>query len=315
MERVVFLDCGTVRAPLPRPSFAHEWQEYETTAPEQVLERLRGATIALTNKVPIRGAVLAQTSSLRLIVVTATGVDCVDVPYCRERGIAVANVPGYAQESVAEHVLMLVLALRRNLVGLHQAVQAGDWQRAPHFAILEFSIRSLQDSILGLIGYGHIARRVEALASAFGMQRLIAERKGAAAVRPGRIPFEEVLRRSDVISIHSPRTPETIGFIGARELALMKKDALLINTSRGGLVDEAALAEALRSGELGGAGVDTLTQEPPRDGNPLLNVHLPNLIVTPHVGWASEQAVERMAGEVMKNMESFVQGKPRNLVT
>jgi glycerate dehydrogenase len=270
--------------------------------------------MVLTNKVLLREPVLSQVPLLRLIALTSTGVDCVDLPYCRKRGIAVANVPGYAQRSVAEHVFMLILALRRRLTDLHQAVQTGRWQRSKSFALLDFSIRDLSGSTLGLIGYGDIARHVEELAKAFGMAILIAERKGAVQVRPGRTLFEDVLRRADIVSLHCPRTPETVGLVGAPELALMKKDALLINTARGGLVDEIALAEALRSGRLGGAGVDVLSEEPPRNGSPLLTA-IPNLIVTPHVAWASEQAVTKLAEVVIGNLEAFVAGNPRNLVT
>jgi glycerate dehydrogenase len=227
----------------------------------------------------------------------------------------VSNVPNYAQHSVPEHVFMMILALRRNLLKYDAAVRSGRWAASPHFSLLDFPIDVLRGTTLGLIGYGAIAKEVEKLGRAFGMEILIAERKGVVKVRKGRSPFAGVLKHSDVVSVHFPLTPETRGWIGAAELAMMKPEALLINTARGGLVDEAALAKALKSGSLGGAGVDVLSEEPPRNGNPLLDPEIPNLIVTPHVAWASRQAQAMLAEEIVKNMEAFVAGKPRNVVT
>jgi len=206
-----------------------------------------------------------------------------------------------------------MLALRRNLPAYREAVRAGRWQIALQPTVNDLPIEDLRGTTLGLIGYGDLAKGVEALARAFGMKILIAERKGA-PTRANRTSFEDVLRQADIVSLHTPFTSDTRGMIGAKELSLMKKSALLINAGRGGLVDEAALAEALKSGRLGGAGVDVLSQEPPRDGNPLLDLHLPNLIVTPHIAWASRQAQEFLAEDVVQNIEAFIAGKPRNLV-
>ena len=314
MEKIVFLDCGTLPVPLRRPSFPHVWAEYDRTKPEETVHHLQGATIAITNKVKLQEKDLLQLSALRLIAVAATGFDCVDVATCRARGIGVANVPGYTGSSVPEHVFALLLALKRNLIPYHQAVEKGEWKKSPHFAMFDYRVESLSCSTLGLVGYGQLAREVEKRARAFEMEVLVSERKGTSVIRSGRVPFEDVLRKSDVVSLHAPLTPETKGLLGERELALMKKSAILINTARGGLIDEQALAEALRSGQLGGAGLDVLSEEPPQHGNPLLDQKLPNLIVTPHVGWTSVQALKRLAEDITLNMESFVAGVPRNRV-
>jgi len=314
MENVVFLDRRTVPIPLPKPTFAHVWKEFDQTTPTQVFERLRNATIAITNKAPIRQTDLERLPDLRLIAVAATGYDCVDVAWCREHGVAVANIPGYAREGVAEHVFMLILALRRNLLRYAAAVREGCWPKSPQFAILDYPIHDLYASTLGLIGYGAIAAEVERRAKAFGMHILVADHRGAAA-RPGRTPFEEVLGRSDVISLHAPLTSETRHLVGALELRRMKPEALLINTARGALVDAAALADALRAGRLGGAGIDVLAEEPPKEGHPLLDPTVPNLIVTPHVAWSSRQALALLAERLLANIEAFVKGRPQNLVS
>ena len=316
MERIVFLDRETVRAEIKKPAFPHEWREYPHTAPHEVAARLRAATIAITNKAPVRAEALAAAPDLRLIAVAATGVDCVDLDRCRERGVVVCNVTHYANDSVPEHVMMLTLALRRNLPAYRAAVAAGEWGRATSFALLDYPLRDVRGAALGIVGYGTLGRAVERLALALGMRVLVAEHKGAARVRENRVEFAEVLRQSDVVTLHCPLTDETRNLIGAAELALMSAEAILINCARGGVVDEAALVEALRGGRLGGAGVDVLTKEPPRGGHPLLEAaqSLSNLIVTPHVAWASEGAVRALADQVVDNLEAFIGGSPQNRV-
>ena len=314
METIVFLDRGTVTVPFRKPGIAHEWLDYERTAPEETVERLRGATIVVTNKVKFREAELAALPDLKLIAITATGYDNVDLTACKKHGVLVANVPGYARQSVPEHVMMLILALRRNLPAYQKAIRDGRWQISPQPTVNDIPVEDLHGTTLGLIGYGNLAKGVEKLARAFGMEVLISERKGGTA-RSGRFLFEDVLKRADVVSLHVPLNDQTRNLIGAAELALMKRTALLINTARGGVVDEVALAAALREGRLGGAGVDVLSSEPPREGNPLLDLHLPNLIVTPHIAWTSRQAQETLAEEVIKNIEAFAAGKPRNVVS
>jgi glycerate dehydrogenase len=314
MDKIVFLDRGTVTVPFRKPALAHEWVDYDRTAPSETVERLRGATMAVTNKVKLKEPELTALPQLKLIAITATGFDNVDVAICRQRGITVTNVPGYARQSVPEHAFLLMLALRRNLPSYEKAIRDGRWQTSLLPTVNDILVEDLHGTTMGLIGYGDLAKGVERLARAFGMNILIAERKGSAEVRAGRVSFEQVLRDSDVVSLHTPLNEQTRNFVGAPELALMKRKALLINTARGGLVDENALLAALRAGRLGGAGIDVLSAEPPRDGNPLLDAQLPNLLVTPHIAWSSRQAQELLAEEVIQNIEAFAAGKPRNRI-
>lgn len=314
MDRVVFLDRATLPVDLPNLSFRHEWKAFDQTLPSEIVSHLDGATIAITNKVVMRQNDLSQLPSLRMIAVAATGFDCVDALWCKEKGIVVSNVPGYAQSSVADHVMMLILALRRSLVPYVKVLGEGRWQKAPHFVMTDFPLRDLKGSVLGLVGYGAIAKEVEKRAKAFGMKVLRSEHKGAGKVRTGRVPFEKVLAQADIVSLHAPLTPQTKNLIGPAELSRMKSDALLINTARGGLVEARALAEALRGQKLGGAGIDVLEKEPPREGNPLLDVALPNLIVTPHVAWTSQQALQNLVATLFGNIEAFKKGIPRNRV-
>ncbi len=313
-ERIVFLDRGSIQANLRRPDFAHEWQDHDNTPGTEVVPRLRAATIAISNKVPIRREALAQLPQLKLIAVCATGTNNIDLEYCREKNIPVCNIRHYAMHTVPEHVFALMLALRRNILAYHRDVRAGAWQRAEQFCLMHHPIRDLHGATLGVIGHGELGAAVADIAKAFGMRVLLAERKNSAPTKPGRAPFTTVLRESDVITLHIPLAPETKNLIGAAELAQMKPDALLINTARGGLVDEPALAEALKTGRLGGAAFDVLTEEPPKHGNPLLDLELPNLIVTPHNAWASRAAMQIMADQLIDNIESFVRGKLQNQV-
>lgn len=314
MERIVFLERDTFRANFRRPDFEHEWIDYGETKAAEVVERLRDATIAISNKLALREPELARLPKLKLIAVAATGVDNVDLDYCRRRGLAVCNTRGYAVHSVPEHALMLMLALRRNLLQYRREVAAGKWQEAKQFCLLEHPIHELYGSTLGVIGYGALGRAMEQLARGVGMQVLISERKNAGAVRDGRVSFAELLKRSDVVSLHCPLTAETRDLIGLPELQTMKRSALLINTARGGVVNEIALVEALQTGKIGGAGFDVLSTEPPRQGNPLLELKLPNFILTPHVAWASDEAMQALADQLVANLEAFVRGEPENLV-
>lgn len=315
MERIVFLDRDSIQANFRAPTFEHEWQDYPSSRAEEIVDRLRSATIAITNKIPLRRDTLERLPDLQMIAVSATGVDCVDLDCCRERRVVVSNVRGYANRAVPEHVLMLVLALRRNLVSYRAQVNEGAWAATSSFCLFGEPIHDLHNSTLGIIGYGTLGRAVERLAHAFGMQVLIANHKGASSVRPGRASFDEVLGISDVITLHCPLTEETRGLIGAAELKQMRKTALLINCGRGGLVDEAALVAALQNGTIAGAGIDVLSEEPPRAGNPLLEITLPNLIVTPHVAWASQEAMQTLADQLVDNLEAFAGGTPQNVVT
>jgi glycerate dehydrogenase len=314
MEHIVFLDRSTLEADVRRPDFPHRWQEHAVTAPADIVGRLRDATIAITNKVPLRAETLAQLPKLKLIAAAATGVNHIDVEWCRAHGVAVANIRNYAVHAVPEHVFMMVLALRRNLLAYRADLRRGLWQQSEQFCLFTHPIRDIHGSTLGIIGRGALGEAVAQLARAFGMQALFAEHKDAAAIRPGYAPFEEVLRQSDVLTLHLPLTEATRNLIGAAEFALMKPSALLINAARGGIVDEAALLDALRRGRIAGAGTDVLTVEPPRQGNRLLDCDLPNLIVTPHVAWASREAMQILADQLIANIEAFAAGTPRNLV-
>lgn len=314
MHRIVFLDRDTLRANIGRPAFAHEWREYAETEGREVLARLKDATIAITNKVPLRETDLSQLPGLKFIAVAATGVDIIDLDYCQRRALPVSNVRNYALHAVPEHVFALMLALRRNLFGYREQINAGAWQRASTFCLLDYPIRELQASTLGIIGHGALGRAVEQLARGFQMRVLISEHKDAGIVRAGRTSFAETLRTSDILTLHCPLTNETRNLISTVELEQMQRHALLINTARGGLVNEAALAAALRSGTIAGAGFDVLTTEPPRDGNPLLDLNLPNFILTPHVAWASNEAMQTLANQLISNIEAFVAGRPQNLV-
>ncbi|MBJ6748984.1 D-2-hydroxyacid dehydrogenase [Geomonas anaerohicana] len=314
MERIVFLDRGGISVPLRTPCFPHQWQEYTDTRADEVVERLADATIAITDQVAITAEHLAELPNLRLIAVAATGVDHVDVDVCRHQGIAVTNVRNWSV-SVPEHVFSLILALRRNLLAYHDVVQGGAWQRSEGYLVqVEPMPRSLSGAKLGIIGVGALGSAVAALGEAFGMEVLYAERKGAVEVRADRTPFEEVLAQSDVLVLLCPLTEESRGMIGEAELKSMPRHAILVNCGRGGLLDEAALAKALEEGVIAGAGLDVLTQEPPRDGSPLLDLKQPNLIVTPHVAWISDRSLATLAEQVIGNVEGFVLGHPRNLV-
>jgi glycerate dehydrogenase len=315
METIVFLDRDTLDAELRPPAFEHRWVNHGATRPEEVCERLRDATVAVVNKVPLRAEALARLPRLRLIAVAATGTDNVDMDFCRARGIGVTNVRGYATVSVPEHVFALALALRRQLAAYREDLRRGAWQRSEQFCLLTHPIRDLRGATFGVVGYGSLGRAAERLARAFGMEVVVAERKGARQVREGRAPFEDALGRSDVLSLHVPLNEETRGLVGREELALMKPSVILINCARGGVVDETALLRALKEGKIAGAGVDVLSEEPPRDGNPLLDADLPNLIVTPHVAWASREAMQALADQLVSNMEAFVRGEPQDIIT
>ncbi|MBK8480299.1 MAG: 2-hydroxyacid dehydrogenase [Proteobacteria bacterium] len=302
------LDLGRLQRSLP------QWSTFDNTAVESRVERLQGATVAVANKVPLDATVLDQAPLLRLICVAATGVNNIDLEAARRRGIAVCNVAGYSSDSVAQHVFTLLLALRSRLLAYDRDVRAGAWQRSSLFCRLDHPLEELAGQTLGIVGLGAIGSRVQRIATAFGMRVLIAARPGRPAARAGRLPLFELLPQVDALTLHCPLTPQTEGMIGPRELASMRPNALLINTARGSLVDEAALASALRRGTLGGAGVDVLSEEPPRGGNPLLDPSIPQLIVTPHVAWGTRQARQRLVDEVAQNIEAFRAGCVRNRV-
>ncbi|MEZ8700390.1 D-2-hydroxyacid dehydrogenase [Vibrio cyclitrophicus] len=316
--KVVFLDRATIPSQIHlKPlSFEHEWLEYDFTAPDLVAERVLDADVIITNKVVLNADNLSQAQQLKLIAVSATGVNNVDVDYCNEKNIAVANIQGYATQSVPEHVIAMLFALKRNLVGYHQDIEAGEWQKDKQFCFFTHPIQDIAGSTLGLMGSGSLGQATAALAKAIGMKVIFAERKGADSCREGYLPFDAVLQQADAISLHCPLTEATRNLISEPELAMMKPSAVLINAGRGGLVDEQALVEALVNHQIAGAGMDVFTQEPADKSNPLLaNSHLSNLLLTPHVAWGSDSSIQKLSDILMDNIEAFVEGKPQNLVS
>lgn len=316
--RGAFLDLDTVShegdvdlTPLRR--VLTELHTFGTTPAEQLTERVADAEVVFTNKVKLNAPTLARFTRVRLICVAATGTNNVDLDAAHGRGIAVCNVPTYSTLSVVQLVFAFILNLTQHLKEYETLLQQGAWRRTPQFTLLDYPIRELAGKRLGILGYGDIGKAVAKVAEAFGMQVLVGPRN-ADDKRPGRIPLVELLPQVDVLSVHVPLLPETRNLIGGGELALMKHDALLINCARGGIVDEQALAEALRAGKLGGAGIDVLSEEPPIHGNPLLKPGIPNLIVTPHIAWATREARQRVIVEMAANIEAFKKGDKRNRV-
>ncbi|QBR02160.1 D-2-hydroxyacid dehydrogenase [Paraburkholderia pallida] len=317
MEKIVFLDRATL-APqirLSRPLFEHEFIEYDHTSADQVAARLAGASIAITNKVPLTAEVLAQLPALKFVAVAATGTDCIDKAACERHGIRVSNIRGYAVNTVPEHTFALMLALRRNLIAYRDDVLNGEWQKSGQFCFFNHPIHDLGGMTLGIIGEGVLGQRVAEIAKAFGMRVLFAAHKGREGLGPLYTPWEEMLATSDVITIHSPLTPQTRGMLSTTEFRAMKRKPLIINTARGGLVDEDALVRALDEGLISGIGFDVLSSEPPDDDNPLMKIaKRPNVIVTPHVAWASDEAQQSLADQLMDNIHRFVCAEPVNLV-
>jgi glycerate dehydrogenase len=313
--RVVFLDRASIVANIRRPVAATEYLEYPGSQGDEVLERLEGATVAITNKVPLREALLRRLPQLKLIAVAATGYDVVDVGYCREHGVAVANIRNYAVHTVPEHAFALMLALRRNLIPYRADVERGVWNRSEQFCFFDHPIRDLHGSQLGIIGEGTLGRAVAAIGVAFGMHAVFLDHPQRVGEDLEYQPLPRLLAESDVLTLHCPLLPSTRNLIAEAELRAMKRTAILINTARGGLVDERALARALQEGWIAGAGIDVLTTEPPREGNPLLEPHLPNLIVTPHIAWASLGAMQFLADQLIDNIDAWSRGTPQNLVT
>ncbi len=314
LPKIVFLDRATLTVPLRPLGLPHEWTEYPDSSPEDAIERLKDATVVITNKVVIDENILQHAPELKLVAVSATGYNIVDINACKARGVAVCNVRDYALTGVTEHALLLMLARRRQLPAYRDRLRAGDWQKSDAFYLTEPPLHDLAGSTLAIIGGGTLGKGLAEIATALGMRVIFAEHKGATAIRLGRVAFHDALEQADVVSLHCPLTPETRLLIGAAELARMKPNAILINTARGGIVDEAALLAALQSGRIAGAGVDVLSEEPPRNGNPLLDADLPNLIVTPHTAWASVETVHKLAEQLIGNIEAFLRGAPRNLV-
>jgi len=314
-RRIVFLDRASLAANVRQPHCEATYIEHATTAPEEIVGRVQGATVAITNKVPLRADTLRQLPELRLIAVAATGYDVIDVAYCNAHGVAVANIRNYAIHSVPEHAFAMILALRRNLIAYRDDVLNGLWQQSKQFCFFGHDILDLHGATLAIIGEGAIGQSMAALGQAFGMRPVYAAHEYQLDIPGEFMALPELLAKSDVVSLHCPLMPATRNLIGAAQLRSMKPSALLINTARGGLVDEQALIRALEENWIAGAGFDVLTVEPPTGGHPLLELRRPNFILTPHVAWASAGAMQILADQLMDNIDAWVDGKPQNLVT
>jgi glycerate dehydrogenase len=315
IRRVVFLDRASLKAKVRSPAGAGAYVEYSKTSPEEIVPRLEGADVAIVNKVPMRAATLERLPDLKMIAVAATGYDVVDVVYCKAHGIAVANIRNYAVHTVPEHAFMMILALRRSLLAYREDVQSGVWNKSDQFCFFTHPIGDLHGSTLGIIGEGAIGQGTAAIGRAFGMKVLFADHPPPKMEGVTFTPHEEVIAQSDVISLHCPLMPSTRNLIDLAAFRKMKRTAILINTARGGLVEESALIQALDEGLIGGAGFDVLTIEPPRNGHPLLEVRRPNFILTPHIAWASDGAMQFLADQLIDNIDAWAAGKPQHLVT
>jgi glycerate dehydrogenase len=315
--RAVFLDFGTVSngdldtGPLERvlPGIVIHQQ----TMAEQVAGRIAGFEVVFANKAVIDRVAIAANPQLRLIALTATGVDNVDIAAARESGVAVCNLRDYCTQSVVQHVFAMLLALTHRLRDYDALVRAGGWEQARQFSTFPYPIRELHGRIFGIVGHGTLGRAVGHAAESFGMRVEVANRPSGARVE-GRKDLDELLPLVDVLSLHCPLTDATRRLISEARLARMKPGAVLINTARGALVDAAALAGALKSGRLGGACIDVLEREPPPLGHPLLDPSIPNLILTPHVAWAAREARQRCLDELALNVAAYQEGRQRNRV-
>ena len=312
--KTIILDAASLGSDVSLNSLTHaatDFTRYDYTEPGQIAERLQHADIAIVNKIPIDETVMAACPHLKLIAVTATGTNNIDLDAARAHNIRVCNVIRYGRASLVQHTFLLMLALAGNFNAYQRDVKAGVWNRAPNFCLMDHRIMELEGKVLGIVGYGDLGQGVAQMGRALGMDVRVASRsanRDATADGTQRIPLRELLPQVDVLSLHCLLSDETRHLIGARELGLMKPTAFLLNTARGGLVDEAALAQSLKNGTLGGAGTDVLSEEPPVKGNVLLDLDLPNLIVTPHCAWASREARQRLIDLTADNIRGFVNG-------
>jgi glycerate dehydrogenase len=313
--RGVFLDRNSLDlADLDFTQFdkaIEQWQYYAETSPDQVLQRISNAEVIVSNKVVLDKPILELAKQLKLICVAATGTNNVDLDAAKENNIQVCNVRAYGTASVVQHVFALLLSLVRNLPAYQQAVKDGEWHKSKQFCMMDFPIGELTGKVMGIIGYGELGKAVASVAQAFGMTVKLAQRPGDEP-REGRLPLHELLAEVDVLSLHCPLTPYTANLVGEDELQLMKPTAYLINTARGGIVDERALAQALINKQIAGAGVDVLHTEPPVASNPLLELNIPNLIVTPHMAWASRESRQRLLEQIVTNIHSYQSGQLHN---
>ncbi len=316
--RIVFLDRATIgpTVAMTKPDFDHEWVEFDKTTPAEVVDRLEGADIAITNKVALGAETLSKLPDLKMISVAATGYDVIDIDACRSNNICVSNVRGYAVNTVPEHTFALILGLRRSISAYQRDVINGEWQKAGQFCFFNHPIRDLAGSRLGIIGEGAIGQSVAAIAKAFGMEPVFAAHKAVQGLGPLYTPWDEVIETSDILTMHAPLTNNTRHCLSTAEFAQMQKKPLIINTARGGLVDEAAMVVALEAGQISGFGFDVLSAEPPTMDNPIVGVlDRPNVLVTPHIAWASEEAMQEVWRQTIDHINAFATGIPRNTLT
>ncbi len=315
--KAVFLDYATMGEGLdlaPLEQVVSELEVFQATDDNEVAERVAGKDIVFTNKNVLNESLLGDTGTLKFIGLTATGTDNVDLEFAKNNGIAVSNIRAYCTESLVEHVFGVLLMLTHSLNRFNDSVRAGEWQKAADPFLLAHPVRELSAMTLGVVGYGELGKAAATLARAFGMDVLIAARPGASEVPDGRVAFDELLERSDAITLHCPLNDDTRNLMGAGQFRRMKPTAYLVNTARGGLVDSAALAEALRAGGIAGAAVDVLPSEPPVDGDPLLDYEGDNLLITPHIAWASTEARQNAINELALNAAAFIRSEERNRV-
>ena len=309
----VFLDFATVGpdvdvAPLDA---VVDLECYAATSPDAVAERIRDCEVAIVNKARISREAIAAASRLKLIALVATGTDNVDIDAAREAGVAVTNIRDYCNTAVVQHVFALVLSLTQSLHRYDALVREGAWQRSETFALFDFPIRELTGRNLGIIGFGSLGRAVAEFGRCLGMNVLVAARPGTptAKVPSGRLALDHVLRQADVLTLHCPLTEETRNLLNRERFAIMKSDAIVINTARGGLINSRDLVIALTEREIAGAGIDVLREEPPSGDDPLLSANLPNLILTPHIAWATQEARQRGIDQVAENIAVFLSGR------
>jgi glycerate dehydrogenase len=316
--KAVFLDYETLSrddidvTPILRAGV--EVELFGVTAEDELETRIADANIVIVNKVRLGPVQMDAAPGLRLVCLAATGTNNVDLDAAQTRQIGVCNIVAYCTQSVVQHVFAAILNLTHRLNEYQALLHSGAWKDSPQFCMLDYPIRELSGLTIGIVGLGELGSAVARVAEAFGMRVVVANRPGTETPGEGRLALDEVLRQADVVSLHCPLTDQTHGLIGDRELSLMKPDALLINTARGALVDSGALARALSEGRIGGAGIDVLAQEPPVDGDALLDPGLPNLIVTPHIAWAAREARQRAVDEIAANIASFMSGGSRQRV-
>ncbi len=314
--KIVVLDKENFLSDLPLNGLSCEWQEYENTSPDQVLQHLEGADIALTYRVKLDRNALEQLSNLKMISTNSTGYETIDVAACKDLGIQVCNVQDWCTNSVVEHILSFIFSLNRHQLAYHQAIRHKDWvaEKVTNHALWHPVNKEIAGASIGIVGYGRLGKHLEETVLKLGMKPQIAERKGQSKLRENYTAFEEIMKESDFIVLLAPLTKETYHLISSAELELMKPSAFLINCGRGGLVDEAALLKALEEKRIAGAALDVLEEEPPQANNPMLNYTGNNLLLSPHIAFASQQSIARNSEMILENVRQFLNGTPINVV-